>query len=163
MPWFAVRTSARWELKASSELSLRGVEIYLPLCRSKRNWSDRIKVIDQPVFPGYLFARFQPHERIRILEAPGVKQVVAIGSMPAPLADSEIENLKLLVAANTLLMPWPYLHAGQRVRIERGPLAGVEGFVVRAAQESLRIVVSVDLLQRAVATEIDRDCLAPLE
>ena len=162
MPWFAIRTSTRWELKASSELSRRGVEIYLPLCRSKRSWSDRIKVIDQPVFPGYLFARFQPDERIRVLEAPGVKQVVGIGSTPAPMDESEIENLKLLVASNMLLMPWPYLHAGQRVRIERGPLAGVEGFVVRADHEAPRIVVSVDILQRSVATEIDRDWLASL-
>ena len=162
MPWFAVRTTTRWELKASSELSRRGVEIYLPLCRSKRNWSDRIKVIDQPVFPSYLFARFQPEERIRVLEAPGVRQVVGIGSTPVPLEDCEIENLKTLVTASAVLEPWPYLHAGQRVRIERGPLTGVEGFVVRAPHESLRIVVSVDLLQRSVAAEIDRDCLTPL-
>jgi transcription antitermination factor NusG len=162
MRWFAVRTSVRWEVKVSSELSRRGVEVYLPLCRSKRNWSDRIKVIDQPVFPGYLFARFPLDQRIRVLEAPGVKQVVGIGSTPVPLDDHEIENLKTLVAANALLMPWPYLNAGQRVRIERGPLAGVEGFVVRAPQESLRIVVSVDLLQRSIAAEIDRDCLASL-
>jgi len=159
MRWFAVRTATRWELKASSELTRRGMENYLPLGRSKRNWSDRIKIINQPIFPGYIFVRFQPDDRIRVLEAPGVKQIVGIGHTPAPMEDSEIENLKKLAASHALLAPWPYLHAGQRIRVQRGPLAGVEGFVVSAGHDNLRIVVSVNLLQRSVAAEVDRECV----
>jgi transcriptional antiterminator NusG len=161
--WYAIRTSPLWESRASSELSLRGIEIYLPVCRVKRNWSDRIKIIDQPLFPGYLFGRFHLDDRVRVLQAPGVKQIVGIGNTPAPISDGEIDNLRTLVSADTPLVPWPYLHAGQRVRIDRGPLAGVEGFVVHADQGSLRIVVSVDLLQRSVATEIDRDSIGSTE
>jgi transcription antitermination factor NusG len=161
--WFAIRTSPRWEVRASSELSCRGLETYLPLCRVKRNWSDRIKIIDQPLFPGYLFGRFHLADRVRVLQAPGVKQIVGIGNTPAPISDSELDNLRTLVSANTLLEPWPYLGAGQRIRIDRGPLAGVEGFVVRAGPGALRIVVSVDLLQRSVATEIDRDSIGSAE
>ena len=161
--WFAVRTAPRSELRASSELSLRGLENYLPTRRVIRNWSDRVKTVDEPLFPGYLFGRFDLDDRVRVLQALGVKQIVGIGNTPAPISDSEIDNLRALVSANTLLVPWPYLDAGQRVRIDRGPLAGVEGFVVRADQGALRIVVSVDLLQRSVATEIDRDSIGSAE
>jgi transcription antitermination factor NusG len=161
--WFAIRTSARWELRASSELSRRGIETYLPISRVKRRWSDRVKIMDQPLFPGYLFGRFPVAERIRVLEAPGVRQIVGIGNTPASIGESEIDNLRTLVSAHPLLVPWPYLHAGQRIRINRGPLAGVEGFVVRAEKSALRIVVSVDLLQRSVAAEIDRDCIGAIE
>jgi transcription antitermination factor NusG len=161
--WFAIRTSPRSELRAASELSLRGLENYLPTRRVTRKWSDRVKIIDEPLFPGYLFGRFHPDDRVRVLQALGVRQIVGIGHTLAPISDSEIDNLRTLVSANTTLVPWPYLYAGQRVRIARGPLAGVEGFVVHAEQGALRIVVSVDLLQRSVATEIDRDSIGSAE
>ena len=157
--WFAIRTSPRWEQRASNELSQRGFETYVPLSHVKHKWSDRTKVVAVPLFPGYLFSRFLLHDRIRVLQSPGVKQVVGIGDTPAPISQSEIENLKTLVNASPVLVPWPYLQAGERVRVDRGPLAGVQGYVVRAEEGSLRIVVSVDLLQRSVATEIDRDCI----
>jgi transcription termination/antitermination protein NusG len=161
--WFAIRTSPRWEVRTSSELTQRGLETYLPVCRVKRRWSDRTKIMDQPLFPGYLFGRFHLDDRVRVLQAPGVKQILGIGNTPAPIGEGELANLRTLVDANPVLVPWPYLRAGQRITIERGPLAGVKGFVVRAEQESLRIVVSVDLLQRSVATEIDRDCIGAAE
>ena len=161
--WFAIRTSPRWEQRASSELSQRGLETYLPLCRVKRRWSDRTKIVDEPLFTGYLFGRFRLTDRIRVLEAPGVKQILGIGPHPAPIGESEIDNLRTLVDAKPVLVPWPYLREGQRVRIDHGPLSGVEGFVVRAGQGALRIVVSVDLLQRSVAAEIDRDCVGSVE
>jgi transcription antitermination factor NusG len=161
--WFAIRTSPRWELRASSELSRRGLQTYLPICRVKHTWSDRTKIIEQPLFPGYLFGRFLLADRVRVLQSPGVKQIVGIGASPSPISDTEIASLQTLVSADIPLEPWPYLPAGQRIRIDRGPLAGVEGFVVRADQGALRIVVSVDLLQRSVAAEIDRDCLGSIE
>jgi transcription antitermination factor NusG len=144
-------------------LTQRGLETYLPVCRVKRRWSDRTKIMDQPLFPGYLFGRFHLNDRVRVLQAPGVKQILGIGNTPAPISAAELDNLRKLVAANPVMVPWPYLQAGQRIRIDRGPLAGVRGFVVRAGEESLRIVVSVDLLQRSVATEIDRDCIGAVE
>jgi transcription antitermination factor NusG len=161
--WFAIRTTARWEVLASDELSRRGIETYLPLCRVKHRWSDRVKIVEQPLFSGYLFGRFRLADRLRVLETPGVRQIVGIGAAPAPIPAGDIDNLRTLVAANPLLVPWPYLHAGQKVRIHRGPLAGVEGFVVRAEKGALRVVVSVDLLQRSVAAEIDRDCIGAIE
>ena len=160
--WFAIRTAPRWEARTSSELSRRGVETYLPVCKSKRQWSDRIQIIDEPLFSGYFFGRFANLERIRVLQAPGVKEIVSIGNTPAPLSDDEIENIRILLSSKPVLVPWPYLAAGQQVRVERGPLAGVRGFVVRAPEGSLRVVVSVDLLQRSVAAEIERASIEPV-
>lgn len=161
--WFAIRTSPRSELRTSSDLSLRGLENYLPTRLVKRKWSDRIKIVEEPLFPGYLFGRFHLDDRVYVLQALGVRQIVGIGNTPVAIGDSEIDNLRTLVSAKTLLVPWPYLHTGQRVRIDHGPLAGVEGFVVRADEGALRIVVSVDLLQRSIATEIDRDSIGSAE
>jgi transcription antitermination factor NusG len=98
-------------------------------------------------------------DRVRVLQTLGVKQIVGIGNTPAAIDDNEIDNLKALVSSDSLLLPWPYLRAGQRIRIDRGPLAGIEGFVVRAEQGEPRIVVSVNLLQRSVAAEISRECI----
>jgi transcription antitermination factor NusG len=100
------------------------------VCRVKRRWSDRTKIIDEPLFPGYLFGRFHLNDRVRVLQAQGVKQILGIGNTPAPISEGELANLKMLVAANPVMVPWPYLRAGQRVHIDRGPLAdrGIGGF-----------------------------------
>src|SRR5713101_5930807 len=110
--WFAIRTAPRWESLASSELTERGLETYLPVCRVKRRWSDRTKIIDQPLFPGYLFGRFHVDDRVRVLQAPGVKQILGIGNTPAPISEGELANLRTLVTANPVPVPWPYLRAG---------------------------------------------------
>jgi transcription antitermination factor NusG len=159
LPWFALRTSRRWEFRASSELSLNGIETYLPTCRVKHHWSDRVKIVEEPLFPGYLFGRFHMDDRIRVLQTQGVKQIVSMGNIPAPVSDGEIESLRTLVFGSPVIVAWPYLSIGQKVRIDRGPLAGVEGFVVRAKEGELRIVVSVHLLQRSLSAEIDRDSI----
>ena len=161
--WFAVRTSLRWEFRASSELASRGVETYLPRSGARRQWSDRAKVIDQALFPGYLFCRFHLAERVRVLQVPGVKQIVGIGNQPEPISVHQLDNLKTLVAAKTVLAPWPYLNRGQKIQIDRGPLRGVQGFVVQVEPGALRIVVSLDLLQRSVAAVIDRDSIGRVE
>jgi len=161
--WFAIRTSLRWEFRACSELTSRGVETYLPRCGATRRWSDRTKEIDQALFPGYLFGRFSMAERVRVLEAPGVRQIVGMGKQPAPISADQLDNLRKLVGSSTKIVSWPYLTEGQRILIDSGPLAGVHGFVVSADQGALRIVVSLDLLQRSVAAVIDRDSIGSVE
>jgi transcription antitermination factor NusG len=155
--WYAIRTAPRREFRACSELSSRGMEAYLPSYGNKRQWSDRAKVIEQPLFPGYLFCRFPLADRVRILESPGVRQIVGIGKTPAPIQEHQIDNLRAMVASRHQLAPWPYLNAGQRIHIVRGPLAGVRGFVVRAEEGAVRVVASLDLLQRSVAAVIERE------
>jgi transcriptional antiterminator NusG len=162
-PWFGIHVKSRCEAQVHDELCLRGLAVFLPLQRVKRRWSDRIKTLDFPVFPGYLFCRFKLSESGRILCMRGVTRILGAGSNPIPISEAEIRSIQTLVASKAALFPWPYLHAGHRVRIDRGPLAGVEGIVVRAEDGRSRVVVSLDLLQRAVAAEIDRDSIGQVQ
>jgi len=155
--WFGIRVRSRSEVRSYDELMFRGFEAFLPLRKVKRRWSDRTKTQEAPVFPGYVFCRFDLSERIRILSVPGVAQILGAGNNPIPIGEREIESVRAMVNSKIALVPWPYLQAGQYVRIDGGPLAGVEGKVVRAEDGHPRVVVSVSLLQRAVAAEIDRE------
>jgi transcription antitermination factor NusG len=158
--WFGIRVKPRSEFRASDGLSLRGFEPFLPAQRVRRRWSDRVKVLDEPLFPGYLFCRFEPSELIRILESPGVIQVIGIGRTPVSVSDAEIGAIQTMVASQVVLTPWPYLQTGQGVSIDTGPLAGIQGIVVRSEVGKPRVVVSVTLLQRSVAAEVDREWIS---
>jgi transcription antitermination factor NusG len=144
-------------------LCRQGFEAFLPSRPVKRRWSDRIRTVDAPIFPGYLFCRFPLSERLRVLNAPGVAQIIGAGRTPIPISETEIQSVKTLVSSKIALMPWPYLRSGQRVWMERGPLAGVEGVVVQAEDGKPRVVVAITLLQRAVAAQIERDWISRVE
>lgn len=137
----------------------RGGEDFLPLYRSRRRWSDRLKEIELPLFAGYVFCRFAPEERVPVLRTPGVRSIVTFDGRPAPVSEEEVAAMRQAVGSGLPVQPWPFLRAGQPVRIERGPLSGLCGVLVRA-KDSWRVVVSVELLQRSVAIEVDRDTLA---
>ena len=122
-----------------------------------------MKTVEVPLFPGYLFCRFQPGERVSVLEVPAVIQVLGIGANPIPVNDAEIEAIRTMVTSRLMLTPWPYLHSGQRVRIEHGPLAGIDEIVAKAEDGKTRIVVSVTLLQRSVAAEVERDWIGLID
>jgi len=153
-PWFALQVRARHEAGVSRFLSGRGYEPFVPMYKSRRQWSDRIKVVEAPLFPGYLFCRFDVNNRLPILSTPGVIQVVGFNRTPVPVEDAEIDAIQSLVASGFPSQPWPFLRAGDRVQIDSGPLRGLEGLLV-ALKGSHRLVVSVTLLQRSVAVEID--------
>jgi transcription antitermination factor NusG len=155
--WFGIEVHSRRESRVTGEFAIRGLDFFLPTRRIKRRWSDRIKMLDVPLFPGYVFCRFDVADRLRVLNCPGVSRIVGAGSVPVPIEVGEVDAIKALVASKVALTPWPYLRTGQRVRLDRGPLAGLEGLVIRAPEGSLRVVVSVTLLQRSVAAEIERD------
>ena len=161
--WFGIEVHSRRESRVVDEFAIRGLDFFLPTRRIKRRWSDRIKVLDVPLFPGYVFSRFDIADRLRVLNCPGVSKIVGAGNVPVAIEEGEIDAIKALVASGVVLTPWPYLRAGQRVRIEHGPLEGLEGLVVRAREGSLRVVVSVTLLQRSVAAEIERDWIGHVE
>lgn len=161
MDWYAVRVRSNQERMASLYLREIGYEEYAPTYRAERQWSDRIKMIDRPLFPGYVFCKLDPADRLPILKAPGVVSLVGIGKSPVPIPAVEMERVRRLVGSGLLVTPWPFLQVGQKVLIERGPLAGLEGILERVKNQ-LRIVVSVTLLQRAVAAEIDRNWVRPI-
>jgi len=153
-PWFALQVRTRHEAGVADQLSGQGYDRFLPLYKVRKRWSDRIKEVDAPLFPGYLFCRFNPHDRLPILKTPGVIQIVSFQSGPAAVDESEIRSIQSLVAAGVPHQPWPFLAAGDRVRIESGPLLGLEG-ILTEVRSSFRLVLSVTLLQRSVAVEID--------
>jgi transcription antitermination factor NusG len=147
---------------AASTLHGKGYEKFLPLYRSRRQWSDRVKEVELPLFPGYLFCRFDlRHTLMPILTTPGVINIVGAGKTPLPVADEEIESIRAILRAGLAVEPWPRLAVGSKVYIERGPLAGIEGIIMNL-DKGHRLVVSVSLLQRSVAVEIDRAWARPV-
>jgi len=159
--WFALRIKPQREKIVASALRSKGYEEFLPLYRCRRRWSDRIKEMDVPLFPGYVFCRFDVHSRLPILVTPGVLLIVGVGKTPSPVDNREIAALQSIVKSGLQVEPWPFLKIGQRVRIERGSLEGVEGILV-AIKKPYRLVVSVALLQRSVAVEIDHQWATPI-
>jgi transcription antitermination factor NusG len=160
-PWFALQVRTRNESGVAEQLSGRGYERFLPLYKVRKRWSDRIKEVDAPLFPGYLFCRFDPQDRLPILKTPGVMQIVGFKNGPVAVDESEIQALHTIIAAGAPHQPWPFLTAGDRVRIESGPLLGLEG-ILTEVRRSHRLVLSVTLLQRSVAVEIDSALVAAI-
>src|SRR5579863_3428490 len=153
-PWFALQVRTRNEAGVAEQLSGQGYERFLPLYKVRKRWSDRIKEVNAPLFPGYLFCRFNPQDRLPILKTPGVIQIVGFNNGPTAVDEAEIRSIQTLVTAGVPHQPWPFLAAGDRVRIESGPLLGLEGILIDV-KRSHRLVLSVTLLQRSVAVEID--------
>jgi transcription antitermination factor NusG len=157
--WYALTVKPNHERAAAQALESKGLETLVPLYRSRRRWSDRIKELELPLFAGYVFCRFPGNQRARILSTPGVNSVVGFGNRPAPVDDGEIHAVRTLVASGLPVSPWPFLRVGEKVRVESGPLCGVEGILTQV-KDAWRVVVSIELLQRSVAAEVDRDALS---
>ncbi len=162
LAWVALVVRPRAEKKIQVGLAHADVETFVPWHGVRRRWSDRIKIIEQNLFPGYIFCRSTFAKRFSVIGQPGVESVVSFNRTPALIPDTEIDTLRRAVASGLPLGPWPYLKAGQRVRIEYGILAGIEGTLARDCA-SWRIAVSVNALQRSVAVEVDRDMIRPID
>jgi transcriptional antiterminator NusG len=161
-PWFALRLRSNHERVAVTHLRDRGYEEFAPSYKTEKRWSDRTKQIDRFLFPGYVFCRFDPNDRLPILTVPGVVDVVGFGKMPEQIPDAEIERVRRMVESGLLVVPYPYVQVGQPVLIEHGPLSGVEGILVEAKGKA-RLVVSVNLLRRSVSAEVDRRSIRPIQ
>ena len=159
--WYALAVKPQHEVRVFEGLRrLGGIEGFLPTYKDKRIWSDRVKILDTPLFPGYVFARFPyPARRVPVLRVAGVRAIVGLGHAASPLADEEIGTIRTLVSSTFPVRPWPFLRAGQRVRIDHGPLRGVEGIILEQKDE-WRMIVSVELLQRSVSVLLDRSVLS---
>src|SRR5436305_2890542 len=154
-PWFAILVRTGREKSANLLLENAGYECFLPVSKSTRLWSDRTKLMEVPLFPGYLFCRMNPHNRLPVLMTPGVIQIVGVGKTPIPVEEPEIAAIQRVGKSGLPTMPWPYLEVGHVVRIGEGPLQGLSGMVLKI-KSGLKLVLSVSLLQRTVAVEIDR-------
>ena len=154
--WHALTVRSRHEKVVADGLCGRGLEEFLPLYRSRRAWSDRSKVLDMPLFPGYVFCRFSQAQRMMALSAPGVTSIVGFGGQDAVVEEHELDSVRRMLTAGLAVEPWPHVQTGHIVEIRSGPLSGLRGQVVREKGQ-WRLVVNVDLLQRSVSAELERD------
>ena len=160
--WFALRVKPRFEKTVATIARNKGYEEFLPVYQSRRRWSDRCKVVEVPLFPGYVFCRLDPQRRLPLLTIPGALHFVGIGNTPVPLEDAQIAAIRTSIRSGLNVEPWPYLAIGQRVKLGAGPLAGVEGIYVGGSKQH-RIIISVTLLRRSVAIIMERHWVEPLD
>lgn len=159
--WFALQVRTRWEGSTAVLLSGKGYQTFLPTYKTRKRWKGKVREVDSALFPGYVFCNFDAQNRLPILVTPGVISVVGQGRIPMPVDDGEIAAIQTVVSSGLRAEPWPYLELGQRIRIEQDALQGLEGILVNF-KGNHRIVVSVSLLRRSVALEIDRMCVSPV-
>jgi len=160
--WYALQVRTRWESSTATLLTGKGFQTFLPTYKTEKRWNGRPREVTAPLFPGYVFCRFDALKRLPVLVTPGVITVVGRGRIPVPVEDSEIEAIQKVVSTGLRVEPWPYLEIGQLVRIEDGALRGIEG-ILTGFKRARRIVVSVSLLRRSVALEIDRSVVYPIQ
>lgn len=159
--WYALYVRPRHEKTVCSQLEAKEQETFLPLYRTRNKWADRWKTVSLPLFPGYVFCRFDIAYRSSVLAASGIVDVVRLGCEPAPVDTAEIDAIRLIVNSAAFAEPYPHLVKGDRVMMRGGPFNGLSGTLMEA-RNSLRLVVSVELLCRSVLVEIDRDWVVPL-
>ncbi len=152
--WYALYTAPRHEKFVADQINRQGIDCFLPLYRSVRRWKDRRKELAMVLFPGYVFVQMALQNRLRVLRLPGAVRLVGFNGQPAALPEEEIENLRTRLSCSGNIEPHPYLSVGRRVRVRSGPLQGLEGIVVRT-KERCRIVLSIHLIMRSVAVEVD--------
>lgn len=160
--WYAAYTSANHEKRVAIQLTQRSIEHFLPLYESVRRWKDRRMKLQLPLFPGYVFVRLALHDRLRVLNIPGVARLVGFHGQPTPLPEGEIEALRESLVQNLRMQPYPFLTVGRRVRIKAGPLSGLEGIFVRRSGK-FRFILTMDLIARSIQVDVDAADLAPVE
>ena len=161
LPWYALRVKGRHEKSVAKALRDQGYAEFLPLYTSTSQWSDRVRVVEVPLFPGYLFCRFDWQEPLPVLRTPGVIDVVKLGRLPHAVDEGEIAALHIAVSSGLLLQPWPFLKEGQQVVIQEGPLRNVEGYLAEIRGDR-KLILSITLLQRSVAVCVERAWVRPL-
>lgn len=159
--WYALYTCPRHEKRVAEQIEQRRISCFLPLYRSVRRWKDRRRELELALFPGYVFVRVALQDKLEVLRLPGVVRLVTFNGRPAVLPAAELESLRLGLEGGARIMPHPYLRIGCRVRLRSGPMAGLEG-VLRRRKEGLRLVLSIEMLMRAVAVEVHEVDVVPL-
>jgi transcription antitermination factor NusG len=159
--WWAVYTRHQHEKTVAGNLSENGIETFLPTYQVIRQWKDRKKHLSLPLFPCYLFVHATSEGRMQVLSAPGVYSIVSVAGRPAPIPAIQIEAIQRAVDSPLPIEPYPFLHCGDWVRIRSGPLANVEGILVRK-KGSCRLILSAELLQKSLAVEVDAFNVEPL-
>jgi transcription antitermination factor NusG len=152
--WHALYTRYQHERIVQQLLNEKGFETFLPLYQAAHRWKDRVKQVAVPLFPSYVFVRGGLDRRLDIVTTTGFHSIVSEGDRPGVVTQGEIDAIRQLVDTRLRVEPHPFLKVGDRVRVKSGPLAGFEGILVRKKNQC-RLVLSVDLLQQSVSTEVD--------
>jgi transcription antitermination factor NusG len=160
--WFAVRVREKFRAKAEQQFTAHGYEFFSPAVMETRQWSDRRKVMSVPLFSGYVFCRFSPDRPLPILCTPGVIDIVRFGARLAEVDAAELAAIKQALESTRAVDALPELVYGQRVRVMRGPMEGVEG-ALAVIRSNVRLILSVTMMNRSVAVEIDRADVAAIE
>jgi transcription antitermination factor NusG len=158
--WFALYVRSCHEKVVEAQLAAKDQNVFLPVYATKRKWADRWKSIALPLFPGYVFCKFVPEKRASVLATSGVVDLVRVGLEPAPIEDVVIDQIRRIAESSLLAEPYEGLLAGEEVMMCGGPLSGLTGTLMEV-RKGLRMVVSVQLLQRSIAVEIDREWVVP--
>jgi len=158
--WYALYTCPRHEKRVAKQIDERRIPAFLPVYRTVRRWKDRRKELDLVLFPGYVFVQMTMRHRLQVLQLPGVVRLVTFNGRPAALPADEIDALRNRLSGFPGVQPHPYLRVGRKVRVRSGPLQGLEGILVRR-KERCRIVLSINLIMRSVAVEVDEADVEP--
>jgi transcription antitermination factor NusG len=158
--WYAIYTRPRHEKQLFEELTNRNIEAFLPTYKIRRRWSDRYKLVEEPLFRNYLFVRMTWDRHVDALRLYGAVGFVIFDGRPAEIPGNEIEAIRRLVSSNLPYNPHPYLKVGRRVSVTSGPLEGCEGVLTRK-KGLTRLVLSIHLLQQSVVAEVDAECVEP--
>jgi transcription antitermination factor NusG len=159
--WWAVYTRHQHERAVAGLLAAKGFQVFLPLYESMRRWRDRSKLLSLPLFPSYVFVRSEHNRRLQVLTTPGTYSILSYGEQPAPISDAEIQAIRRTLDGPFEVEPHPFLLCGERVRVKRGALEGVEGILLRKKNRS-RLILSVEMLAQSVAVEIDAADVEPV-
>jgi transcription antitermination factor NusG len=161
--WYALRTRSNFERNVATELADKRIENYLPSYEEVHQWKDRKKTVQVPLFPGYVFARFPncSQARVRVLQTRGVVRILGVAQAIEPIPEDEIEAVRHLLRVRVSCYGHPYLREGDRVRVRKGPLRGLEGILVRIKNRA-RLVVSVNLIMQSVAAEVEIGHVEPI-
>jgi transcription termination/antitermination protein NusG len=151
--WYAIQVRSRFEFATGNILQSKGFELFVPRYRSKRRWSDRKVELDLPLFPGYIFCRFDARACRPIITTAGVVRIVGTSKMPSPLEAHEIEAVQRVVQHECKVEPHAFMTVGSRVRIQGGPLAGLEGIVT--GHKNRRLILSIALVQQSISMEVE--------
>jgi len=159
--WYAVTTQPRHEKVVAQQLQAKSIETFLPLLKISSRWKDRRVLIEQPIFPGYVFTRIDLKDRPHVFSVPSVVRILSFSGAPAPIDDDEIEAVRLCLAHCDKPEPHPFPAAGELVRVKSGALQGLKGIVARHKNQC-RIVVTITLIHKSISAEIDAHLLEPL-
>lgn len=159
--WFAVHVRSRHEKLVSEELESKNISHYLPLLEKRKKWSDRWKLVHEPLFPNYLFVNISSDRRINVLDTRGVVQIVGAGDKPWPIPEQEIAAIRQAIECNLKCDPYPYLKCGTEVYVIHGPLKGYHGILIEKDKKH-RLVLSIHLLNQSMSVEINATDVKPV-